>query len=148
MIHNDSLFEIITRCWFDTTGMPIEPVDSKEASLGGDLYIATVVFSGKEQGSLTIAMGEALAKAVAAGMFNALLDTITFDDIKDSIGELANVLAGNMKTDFFGSSELSRPIVLQGSESFLAAFQVDAIFQRLFICGDREQLLIQVCQVN
>jgi CheY-specific phosphatase CheX len=143
---NSIINDLINKCWYDTTGLHIESTNLDELQRHEGLFIASVIFTGKSQGSLTIAMDEALAKKITSNMFEAAIDSVSFDDIKDSIGELANVLAGNMKTDFFGSSELSKPIVMQGSDSLLSIFKIDAIFQKTFVSDKTKELIIQVCR--
>lgn len=145
---NSLINDLLNKGWQGTTGLHLESTDIDELSVHDDLCVATVVFTGKIQGSLTIAMSEAMARNIAGKMFDYSIDSVTYDDIKDSIGELANVLAGNLKTDFFESSELSKPVVMQGTDCILSAFKIDAIFQKVFLSDNKEQLVIQVCQVG
>ncbi len=140
--------DLISKCWLDTTHLPIQPTNLDELTDNSELYIASVVFSGKSQGSMTVAMGEALATKIASMMFDCEIDSVSFDDVKDSIGELVNVLAGNMKTDFFGDSELSRPLVMQGSDAILSVLGSDVVFQKIFVSDNEEQLIIQICQTD
>ena len=145
-IENNTIQDLIDKCWFDTTGLSIVSTDTDELADSGELHIASVIFSGDSEGSLTVAMGDKLAKLLASNMFASEIETVTYDDIKDSIGELANVLAGNMKTDFFGSCKMAKPMVIRGSEATISVFKIDAIFQRAFISDEEQQLIIQVCQ--
>lgn len=147
-MENNIINDIINQFWYDITRFPIESTDRDELSIHEDLLIASVVFTGKSEGSFTIAIGEAPAKQIASNMFNSAIEEITYDDIRDSIGELVNILAGNLKNDFFHDSELSKPIVLQGSDNLLSVFKIDAIFQKTYISSKKEELLVQVCRVE
>lgn len=140
--------DLLSKCWLDTTHMSIQSTTLDELTDSSELYIASVIFSGKSQGSMTIAMGESLATKIAGMMFDCEVDSVSFDDIKDSIGELVNVLAGNMKRVFFGDSELSRPIVMQGDNAILSVLGSDVVFQKTFVSGKAEQLIIQICQTD
>ncbi len=140
--------DIVGKCWFETTHLPIQSTSIDTLTDNSELYIASVVFSGKSQGSMTIAMGEVLATKIASMMFECEIEAVSFDDIKDSIGELVNVLAGNMKTDFLGDSELSRPLVMQGSDAILSVLGSDVVFQKTFVSDNEEQLIIQICQTD
>ena len=145
---NSRIEELINNCWYATTAVQIAPTEY-EGIEADSLYIATVVFTGGEnQGSLTIAMKENVAKEIAAKMFDMPLDQLVFDDIRDSLAEVANVLAGNLKTDFFCNNELSKPLVMEGGDEVLAMFMVDVIYQRAFLTEQRNQLVIQVCQTH
>ncbi len=139
---------IISTCWLDTTHLPIQPTPLMELPDNSQLYIASIVFSGKSQGSMTIAMGELLATKIASMMFDCELDSVSFDDIKDSIGELVNVLAGNLKTDFYGDCELSKPLVIEGSKEILSVLGADVIFQKIYISDNEEKLIIQLCHTD
>lgn len=140
--------DLIQQCWYGSTGTHIEPTDIEELSSHDELFIASVVFTGESQGSLTIIMSETMAQTIASHMFDYPTDAVTFDDIHDSIGELANVLAGNLKTEIFGGSELSKPLVMQGNDSILSTFKIDAIFEKVYIGPSQEQLIIQICQAD
>ena len=146
VIENNTVQELIDKCWIDATGLQIEPTKLADLANPEDLFIASVIFSGDNQGSLTVAMGEVLAKQLAGNMFDSSIESVSLDDIRDSIGELANVLAGNIKTDFFGNCSMAKPVVMRGSDAMISVFQIDAIFQRIFVSAKDEQILIQVCQ--
>ncbi len=146
VIENNDVQELIDKCWFDTTGLQITSTNLGDLANPDNLFIASVIFSGETQGSLTVAMGEMLAKKLASNMFDSTIESVNLDDIRDSIGELANVLAGNIKTGFFGSCSMAKPVVMQGSDAMISVFKIDAIFQRAFVSEKDEQVLIQVCQ--
>ncbi len=145
---NSVINDLISKCWLDTTQLPIQVTNFDELSESSELYIASVIFTGKSQGSMTVAMGETLATKIASMMFDCEIDSVSFDDIKDSIGELVNVLAGNMKTDFFGDSELSHPLVMQGNDAILSVLGSDVVFQKTYVSDNEEQLIIQICQTD
>lgn len=140
--------DLISKSWFDITHLPIQGTTFEELTEKRDLYIASVVFFGKSQGSLTLATGETLATKIASMMFDCEVESVSYDDIRDSIGELVNILAGNIKTDFFGDSDLSRPLVMQGSAALLTMLASDVVFQKTFVSDNEEQLIIQLCQTD
>jgi CheY-specific phosphatase CheX len=139
---------LLCKCWLDTTFLPIQSIDIVGVTDNRKLYIASIVYSGKSVGSMTIAMGESLATKVASMMFDCDIDSVLFDDIKDSVGELVNVLAGNMKTHLFGASELSKPLVMEGDYSLLSVLGSDVIFQESFVSDNAAQLIIQICKTG
>lgn len=146
---NSRIEELIENCWFATSGIQIEPTSDEEMSVTDSLCVATVIFTGGErEGSLTVAMQEDLSKEIAGKMFELSVDELSFDDIRDSMGEVANVLAGNLKSDFFRDNELSKPLVMQGGSDLLTVFMVEVIFQKVFLTGNKKQLVIQVCQTQ
>lgn len=140
--------DLLRKCWLETTHLSIDSADHDELEDVNELYIASVVFTGSTQGSMTIAMGNTLATKVASVMFDCEVEAVSYDDIKDSIGELVNVLAGNIKSDFFGDSELSSPLVMEGNMALLAVLGTDVIFQKTYTSNDDGQLVIQLCQTD
>jgi CheY-specific phosphatase CheX len=140
--------DLISKSWVDTTHLPIQSTALDQLTDSSELYLASVVFSGTSEGSLTLATGEPLATKIASMMFECEIDAVSYDDIKDSIGELVNILAGNMKTQLFKNCDLSRPLVMQGNDAILSMLGSDVLFQETFISDDSQQLLIQICQTN
>ncbi len=140
--------DLISKCWLDTTHLPLQSSNFDELKNTNELYIASVVFTGRSQGSMTIAMGEQLAIKIASMMFECEIDSVSYDDITDSIGELVNILAGNMKTELFGDSDLSKPLVMQGDDAILSVLGSDVVFQKTFNSDNEERLIIQICQTD
>lgn len=76
--------------------------------LGGDI-----------RGMLAVHCPAAVAIAITSGFLGMDVDTLN-DDVKDAIGEIANMVAGNLKTSFAGDgvkAELAIPTSVIG-ESF------------------------------
>lgn len=140
--------DLISKSWIEVTHLSIQSTALDRLTDNRDLYIASVIFSGQSQGSLTLATGEMLARKIASMMFACEIDSVSYDDIKDSIGELVNILAGNLKTDFFGDCDLSRPLVMRGGDDIIAMLGSDVVFQKTFVSDNGEQLLIQICQTD
>ena len=81
--------------------------------------IVLVSFSGEIQGTVALvfpeATGELLAKALLCS------DTVSSDDVADSMAEIGNIIAGGAKTDFISHDgtplNLSVPTVLRGENT-------------------------------
>ena len=145
---NSILQHLISKSWTDTTHLPIQAIEVETLADSSELVIASVVFTGATQGSLTLATKEPLAKKVASIMFDCSIESVSYDDIKDSIGELVNILAGNMKSKYFGDSDLSKPLVMEGDDSVLAMLNTDVVFQTVFTSEKDQQILFQVCHTQ
>jgi hypothetical protein len=81
-----------------------EPPHHREEYLSGGVRI-----SGAWSGLVLVHCTPALARRVAAVYFDVAPDSATQDDIRDVLGELANILAGNVKPLLPGPSRLSLP---------------------------------------
>jgi chemotaxis protein CheX len=77
---------------------------------------ASVQFTGEWSGALVIGCDELLGNEAAAAMFGCDTDNVAADDLSDALGELANMIAGNVKPLLPGAIAISLPTVVQGSE--------------------------------
>ena len=83
---------------------------------GDARYIGTVHITGSWSGSVVVECPEGLSRIVAATMFESEHDAMAEDELVDVIGELANMLGGNVKALLEGESLLSLPTVVRGSD--------------------------------
>ncbi len=85
---------------------PREPLSAEQQSM-----FAWVRISGAWEGSVMIGCSGQLARRAAGAMFDVPPEDATESDLSDAIGELANVLGGNVKGLVPGPSLLSLPTV-------------------------------------
>ena len=81
---------------------------------GGELS-ATVSITGAWNGTACLACSESAARHAARVMFEMTDDELTEAEIRDAIGELINVVGGNIKGILPGPTELSLPTVHDGA---------------------------------
>jgi chemotaxis protein CheX len=106
----------ITRdVWTSFTGREIGPADDDGAAEGGDVTIGCVAVTGGWQGCVLLAVPTPLARTVAAAMFVLPAGQLTDDEVADALGELTNMIAGNVKSLLPGPSSLSMPAVTAGA---------------------------------
>jgi chemotaxis protein CheX len=79
-------------------------------------YIGTVHITGSWSGSVVVECPEGFGRIVAATMFESEPEAVAEDELVDVIGELANMLGGNVKALLEGESMLSLPTVVRGSD--------------------------------
>ena len=73
--------------------------------------------SGEVNGRVVVSMPEPLAKVLASELLDDTIDTLDADCI-DAVGEIANMISGNAKTDFpGGGNAISVPQVVVGREN-------------------------------
>lgn len=91
-------------------GLPIETdgpsVDSHEVPVSGTVWI-----TGAWDGAVAIRCSRGLARTVSGAMFDTRPDDASSDEIDDAIGEIANMIGGNIKSLLPGPSKLSLPSV-------------------------------------
>lgn len=97
----------------DFLGIPCQPLETM-SSPPLDTRGARVFISGGWEGAVALGCSEALARKVASVMFAKTPQDMTVEEIEDAVGELANIIGGNIKALLPGPSELSLPI--QGTD--------------------------------
>jgi chemotaxis protein CheX len=79
--------------------------------------VGTVSIHGSWSGHLSLTVSHACAELIAAEMFQLAAETITPSEIVDALGELANILGGNIKAAVPQPSALSLPQVVVDARS-------------------------------
>ncbi len=81
-------------------------------------WSATVTVSGGWQGAVTIELLEHAARLLGAGMLDLPETELADADVADAVGELVNMVGGNVKSLMPGPSVLSLPAVAAGRAVF------------------------------
>lgn len=104
---------ILHEVWDSFVGAdePLLPVPDRT---GADWigYAATITISGAWSGIVSLEFAADTAAAVSSRMLG--LDQVTEEDVADAVGELVNMVGGNVKGLVPGPSVLSLPIVTTG----------------------------------
>lgn len=107
--------------------MPLEIVDaSSTIDIGDRRMVGAIHFGGEVVGVMSFGLSDSFARAVTAAMLGIEPQEIkNIDEIKDVIGELANIVAGNLKTEFLDAGltcVISTPSITLGSD-----FKIDPV---------------------
>lgn len=107
--------------------MHLESIDpAEDVKLDNNRMVGTIHFGGEVVGVMSFGLSEVFARAVTGAMLGIEIDEIhTLDEIKDVIGELANIVAGNLKTEFLDAGltcVISTPSITVGSD-----FKIDPV---------------------
>ncbi|GAA3531329.1 chemotaxis protein CheX [Nocardioides daeguensis] len=97
-------------------------------------WSAATTISGGWQGVVTVELDEALARRLTMRMLALPADEQASDsDVADAVGELVNMVGGNVKSLMPGPSVLSLPAVAAGRAAFSSdsalACRVDLVWQ-------------------
>ena len=85
----------------------------------GEMY-ATVHISGEWDGTVCLSCSLLAGRHATSAMFGLSDDEVTEADINDAVGELVNVVGGNIKSLVPAPSVLSLPVVTVGSACTIA----------------------------
>lgn len=113
------LAETVQLIW--STQLGLEPIvhhaevesdrDSRTDSMTGVVQI-----TGGFGGALHLSCARQLVVAAAVKMFGQSAPDISAEDLRDALGELTNMTAGNLKSRLPGSNRISLPTVVDGSD--------------------------------
>jgi chemotaxis protein CheX len=94
-------------------------LEARPAGPGGgdDFLTGWVPVSGAWEGCVLLACAPALACAAAARMFGVPAAEVTPDQVRDALGELTNMIGGNVKALLPGANALGLPAVADAGES-------------------------------
>jgi chemotaxis protein CheX len=111
--NDDDLRMIAEQVWssyLDHDGMsPLIPVAAEKPSAD---VSASVSVTGAWRGHVVVRCSEAAARKAAAALLGVELEDVTPDDVTDALGELANIIGGNVKSLLPEPCALSLPHVL------------------------------------
>lgn len=116
------LMEVVESVWLSTIGLSIEPTEDLTPPEGADaryLY-GRVEIQGAWNGVATITCPTTLARQAMSIMCDVDQDTLTDDEVKDALGEVTNMIGGNVKSLVPGPSHLTLPQVGAGFDDGLS----------------------------
>jgi CheY-specific phosphatase CheX len=87
--------------------------------IAGHRFVGTVSVAGKIMGNLSLHVGQDFARLITAEMLGSEPDEVEIDEVEDVIGELSNMVGGNVKSrlcDENFTCQLSIPSITSGSD--------------------------------
>lgn len=144
LVADADVSELIESVWSAMLGFPVEPTAAPIAPGGSGLfYVGTVQITGDLDAAVLVEMPETLARSMAAAMFGLSPAELGDDEVCDVVGELANMLAGNLKGLVEGPTSLSLPTVSAGAD-YRVRVPGDAFERTYDYCCAQEPLRIRL----
>ena len=107
VLSDDDLRELIEQTWAPSLRLPaVAGAPGDPATLA---HGAVLRFHGSWNGHVCVDATDGFARAVAAAMFGLPPGEVTAEDARDALGEMANVLGGNVKSFAAGEVDLDLP---------------------------------------
>jgi chemotaxis protein CheX len=129
----DEVFKLAQVLWETMLGLTIERSDDRSLPEQGGGLCACVQIVGSWEGSVLLRCDSALARHLAASALKEDPQQLTAADVQDALGELANILAGNIKMLLPRPSRLSLPVVVDGASYELSAPGTHPILEMAFL---------------
>jgi chemotaxis protein CheX len=131
---DDDIREIATSIWETLFRDPLER-GGADAPVSEPAVTGCVTIEGAWNGAVLLTCDQALAQSLAAELFKA--DAPQDADVRDTVGELTNMLAGNIKALLPEPSRISLPTVALGADYDLTVPGTHLIATVPFRCRDR-----------
>ncbi len=112
MIDGPTLWQLTEQACDGMLGLPIVPCDNARDSFDHAIS-AQIKITGEAEALLSLHSETSFARHLAATMYMADAGTLEEDEIHDALGELVNIIAGNIKGMVPGETLLSLPCVGQ-----------------------------------
>jgi flagellar motor switch protein FliN/FliY len=111
-------------------GKPTDP------GLDENRFVASVHYAGEVVGTLSLHMSHDFAVIVTAAMLGMEVDEVdNEEELKDVLGELANIISGNLKSDFLDADlacVISTPSITRGSDFKIEASNIGEYHQWIY----------------
>lgn len=117
VVTDEQIVGITRDVWSSFTGRDVDAAPGDAALDGGEAAVGRVAVTGGWRGWVLLACPTRLARTAAAAMFERPAETLTDDEVADALGELTNMVGGNLKSVLPGPSRLSMPAVTVGASA-------------------------------
>ena len=115
------LTEVVRSVWDSMLGLTLVPADTPYETDGDQRYLTGCVqIAGTWEGAVMIDLPEELARESAAAMFGCEPEDLSDEEVLDALGEIANMVGGNVKGMIDGECKLSLPTVAEGADFRIA----------------------------
>ena len=117
------------------------PLAEAAPPLAGPTVTGCVHITGEWDGSVFLQVGAGHAQAAAEAMFGADPGSLSESEVSDALGELTNMVGGNIKSLVPAPSKLSLPSVSEG-ENYTVRVPGAVLLSRVaLLCGDAPVLV-------
>jgi chemotaxis protein CheX len=103
---------LVESIWATVLGWEAEPAEAPETE--GELLIGSVRISGAWEGEVRLGCPAELARQASGAMLGLPPEVVAAADVADALGELTNILGGNLKALLPGANALGLPSVVEG----------------------------------
>lgn len=125
--------------WSTLLGLDLHPAAT--STVPSPSVTGCVQITGEWEGAVLLSCSEQFARTATEAMF--MTDEVTEDDIIDAVGELTNMVGGNVKSLLPGPSQLSVPSVASGEKYTMHVPGTTLLHQLVLGCG-RDPIFVSI----
>lgn len=127
---------VVRNIWEIAIGLEIEPTSATERPVGSRGFrTGFIQIAGAWEGVISCITSESLLLQAAAKMFSAPPESLTTEQLHDTLGELTNMIGGNLKALLPEPSYLCLPAVIEGTDYAVHVPTTDPMMEVAFQCG-------------
>lgn len=115
---------IVRSVWSTQLGLEVHDAEGTVQPAPSPTMTAAIHINGDSHGGIRLECSRAIVRRAASIMFDLPAEQLADDDDRDVIGELANVVAGNIKALMPGSNSISLPTIVEGSDYHVSTLDV------------------------
>ncbi|WP_168582430.1 chemotaxis protein CheX [Gephyromycinifex aptenodytis] len=136
-LDSEDVAQIVNEVWSSMLGLPVEALALETPpTIDGGAVAGSVGVSGATECLICVEMSADAARLFGATMFGLDEADASNDDISDAIGELTNMVGGNIKSLLPEPSSLSLPVVAQGTSPTLKVPSAKKMLDATYMCGE------------
>ena len=111
----EDISDVTCQVWENILSIEAVPVPARD---GAQLSVASSVqIIGVWNGAVMLSMPPELGTLIATTMFELAAEDLDPTELDDAVGEMANMIGGNIKSLLPGPSQLSMPTVVRGDHA-------------------------------
>ncbi len=146
-LENKDVVNVVQEVFSSMLALEVSPLDSAPATATSRRVSATVGIAGEWNGTVTLQCEAETACRLAGAMLAMDPFPEVDDDVKDVLGELTNIVAGNIKGILPGCSSLSLPCVVDGSDYSLEILHGEELIKQPMLCHGNG-LIVSIVQAK
>lgn len=127
----EDVVSVTQEVWSALLGLDLDPDGT--SAVPSPSITGCVQITGEWEGAVLLSCSEAFARTATEAMF--MTDEVTDDDIIDAVGELTNMVGGNVKSLLPGPSQLSVPSVASGEKYTVHVPGTTRLHELVLGCG-------------
>ncbi len=134
-IAEEDIAQITASLWRSVLGLEVQPCSQNVPPQGQeDFLTGCIEIRGAWAGAVALRCSTPLACQAAAIMFGVTPETVQTEDMRDAVGELTNILGGNLKSLVPEPCTLSLPAVSGGLNGEWDSSDKPCLSQVAFAC--------------
>jgi chemotaxis protein CheX len=130
--------EVVRSIWESVLGWDAEPTAPLEINRGSHAFrTGFIQIAGAWEGAIVCIASEEMLRSAAALIFETPSDDVTIEMVHDALGELTNMVGGNLKALLPGPSFLCLPAVIEGADYAVCVPSAQSIAESGFVCNEQ-----------